>query len=152
MLADVYRAGGKGVFDVAAIHPYTLEVRNVLRIVRLARKALRDLGDAERPLWLTEVTWSSGLRPGRQRGPFETTPRGQAERLGEALPLLIRSRDELGVERIYWENWISGDRNRSDQFDFSGLRTLAPDGTVRPKPAFEAYKRVALEVRARSDG
>ena len=150
-IETVYNAGAKGVFDAAAIHPYTLEVQNVLRIVRLARQALREAGDAEQPLWLTEVTWSSGLRPGRKPGLFETTPRGQAARLSEALPLLIRTRDELGVERIYWENWISTDRNRANPFNFSGLRALRPDGTVRPKPAFEAYKRVALEQQARAD-
>ena len=33
-IAAVYRAGGAGLFDVVAIHPYTYEVRNVLRIVR----------------------------------------------------------------------------------------------------------------------
>ena len=147
-LASLYRAGSRGVFDVAAIHPYTFEPRNVVRIVRLARAALRRAGDGERPLWLTEVTWSSGLRPGHPRAPFETTERDQAARLARALPLLIRTRRELGVRRIFWENWLSTDRDRSNPFDFSGLRALGVDGTVRPKPAFAAYRRVALRVRA----
>ena len=77
-LAAVYRAGGKGVFDVAAIHPYTYKVRDVLRIVEYARRALDRAGDADRPLWLTEVTWSSGKRPGhrrpRSRRPRRTRP------------------------------------------------------------------------------
>jgi hypothetical protein len=148
-IAAVYRAGGKGVFDVVAIHPYTFEVRNVLRIVELARKALRDAGDAERPLWLTEVTWSSGKRPGVEPAPFETTPDDQAARLAEALPLLIRERGKLGVERIYWENWISHDKNHANPFDFSGLRVLRPDGSVSEKPAFAEFKRIALEQRDR---
>ena len=33
-IETVYDAGAEGVFDVVAIHPYTFEVRNVLRIVR----------------------------------------------------------------------------------------------------------------------
>ncbi len=146
-IATVYRAGGKGVFDVVAIHPYTYEVRNVLRIVELARKALRDDGDAERPLWLTEVTWSSGKRPGREPAPFETTPADQAARLAQALPLLIRERRKLGIERIFWENWISTDSNHANPFDFSGLRVLGPDGSVTEKPAFAQFKRVALAQR-----
>jgi hypothetical protein len=148
-IAAIYRAGGKGVFDVVAIHPYTFEVRNVLRIVRLARETLRDAGDAERPLWLTEVTWSSGKRPGHPPAPFETTPADQAARLGQALPLLIRERGELGVERIFWENWISTDSDHANPFDFSGLRVLEPDGTVRRKPAFAEFKRIALAQRGR---
>jgi hypothetical protein len=149
-IAALYRAGAKGVFDVVAIHPYTFEVRNVLRIVRYARRALRRAGDGRRPLWLTEVTWSSGLRPGHPARPFETTPPDQADRLAKALPLLLRTRHELRVERIFWENWISGDRNHADPFDFSGLRVLRPDGTVDTKPAFAEFKRIALRVRGRS--
>jgi hypothetical protein len=148
-IAAVYRAGGKGVFDVVAIHPYTYEVRNVLRIVKLARRALREAGDGERPLWLTEVTWSSGKRPGHPPAPFETTLTDQAARLAEALPLLIRERHSLGVERIFWENWISTDSNHANPFDFSGLRVLKPDGSVAAKPAFGEFKRIALGVRAR---
>jgi hypothetical protein len=126
-------------------------VRNVLRIVRYARQALRRAGDGRRPLWLTEVTWSSGLRPGHPRRPFETTPRDQADRLAKALPLLLRTRRELGVERLFWENWISGDRNHADPFDFSGLRVLHPDGTVGTKPAFAEFRRIALGVKGRSE-
>jgi hypothetical protein len=146
-IASVYDAGAKGVFDVVAIHPYTFEVRNVIRIVRLARTALREAGDGERPLWLTEVTWSSGKRPGVEPYPFETTEPDQAKRLGEALPQLISLRDTLGIDRIFWENWISTDSNHRNPFDFSGLRALEPDGSVRDKPAYAEFKRIALEQR-----
>jgi hypothetical protein len=146
-LAAVYRAGGKGVFDIVAIHPYTYEVRNVLKIVQIDRRVLRRAGDGQRPMWLTEVTWSSGRRPGHARFPFETTSQDQAARLAEALPLLLRTRHELGVQRIYWENWVSTDRDHANPFNFSGLRELRPDGSVRPKPAFFAYRKVALGVR-----
>jgi hypothetical protein len=144
-LAAVYKAGGKGVFDAAAIHPYTYKVRDVLRIVEYARRALDRAGDPDQPLWLTEVTWSSGKRPGHEPAPFETTPEDQAARLSQALPLLIRERKRLGVERIFWENWLSNDSDHSNPFNFSGLRTLAPDGTVTEKPAFEQFKRIALK-------
>jgi hypothetical protein len=146
-IASVYRAGAKGVFDVVAIHPYTFEVRNVLRIVEFARRELREAGDAERPLWLTEITWSSGRRPGVPARPFETTPKDQAARLSRALPLLIRERKRLGVERIFWENWVSTDSNPDNPFDYSGLRVLRPDGSVTEKPAFAEFKRIALEQR-----
>jgi ABC-type glycerol-3-phosphate transport system substrate-binding protein len=146
-IAAVYRAGGKGVFDVVAIHPYTFEVRDVLRIVEFARRELREAGDGDRPLWLTEVTWSSGKRPGVPARPFETTPSDQAARLAQALPLLIRERDRLGIGRIYWENWISTDRDHGNPFNFSGLRVLGPDGSVSEKPAFAEFKRIALAQR-----
>jgi hypothetical protein len=143
----VYDAGGKGVYDVVAIHPYTFEVRNVMKIVEFARAALRKAGDGDRPLWLTEVTWSSGKRPGHKPRPFETTEPDQAARLGEALPLLIRERERLGVQRIFWENWISRHANFDNPFDYSGLRVLNDDGTVREKPAYDVFRRIAQEQR-----
>ena len=146
-ITKVYRAGGKGVFDVVAIHPYTFEPRNVLRGVRYARTALRRAGDGDRPIWLTEVTWSSGRRPGREPAPFETTPRDQAARLTRVFPLLLRNRRALGVDRIYWESWLTTDRGHDNPFNFSGLRALRPDGTVREKPAFAAFRRVGLRVK-----
>jgi hypothetical protein len=150
-MTAVYEAGGRGVFDVVAIHPYTFEPRNVLRAVRLARSALDRAGEEERPLWLTEVTWSSGARPGHRPFPFETTPRDQAARLARVFPLLLRNRAELGVERIYWENWLSTDRDHRNPFNFSGLRELRRDGTVRPKPAFAAFERVGLRLKEQGD-
>jgi hypothetical protein len=143
----IYRAGAKGVFDAIAIHPYTYEVSNVLRLVRYARRSLKQAGDGDRPLWLTEVTWSSGKRPGHRPYPFETTAPDQAKRLGEALPLLISQRKALGIDRIFWENWISTDTNHANPFDFSGLRVLRRDGSVEPKPAFAVFKRIALAQR-----
>jgi hypothetical protein len=146
-ITEVYRAGGRGVFDIVAIHPYTFEPRNVLRGVRYARSALRRAGDGKRPMWLTEVTWSSGRRPGHQPAPFETTPGDQAARLARVFPLLIRNRRSLGVERIYWESWLTTDRGHDNPFNFSGLRALRPDGTVREKPALDAFRRVGLAVK-----
>jgi hypothetical protein len=143
-LAAVYRAGAKGVFDVAAAHPYTFEPANVLRIVRLDRQALRRAGDPERPLWLTEVTWSSGRKPNRKPFPFETTPADQAARLARALPMLVRSRRKLGVQRIYWESWSSTDRDTGNPFDFSGLRVIGSDGRAVDKPAYGAFRRFAV--------
>jgi hypothetical protein len=146
-IAAVYRADAKGVFDIVAIHPYTFEPRNVLRAVQFARRELRRAGDGERPLWLTEVTWSSGLRRGHRPSPFETTPSDQAARLARVFPLLLQNRRALGIQRIYWETWLSTDRDHRNPFNFSGLRALRRDGTVREKPAFAAFRRVALGLK-----
>jgi hypothetical protein len=146
-ITALYEAGARGVFDVVAIHPYTFEPRNVLRAVRFVRRTLDRAGDVDRPLWLTEVTWSSGRRPGHRPFPFETTRQDQARRLSEVFPLLLRNRRTLGIQRIYWENWLSTDRDHRNPFNFSGLRALRADGTVRRKPAFAAFKRVAVRLK-----
>lgn len=147
-LAAVYRAGGRDVFDAMAIHPYTFKVANVIRIVRMDRAVMRRFGDGSKPLWLTEVTWSSGRHPGRKiHFPFDTTPADQAAKLSQVLPRLVALRGALGIARIYWESWLSTDKDTANPFDYSGLRALNPDGTSRPKPSFFAYRRIALATK-----
>lgn len=148
LLGDVARAGGLGLFDVIAIHPYTFEPANVLRIVRLDRAALRRAGAGDTPLWATEVTWSSGKGKVAHPLGFETTPADQAARLKAALPLLAAHRRALDLQRVYWESWLTADRDRQNAFDFSGLRRLNGDGTVTAKPAFAAFRAFALRCRA----
>lgn len=143
LLAQVYRAGARGAFDVAATHPYTFEVANVLKILRLDRAALRAADDGNRPLWVTELTWSSAR--GRVTHPFgfETTESDQAARLARAIAAIARERGALGVDRVYWESWITYDRDRGNSFDFSGLREYRGPSDVRDKPALAAFRAVA---------
>jgi hypothetical protein len=143
LIPQVYRAGGKGVFDVVAIHPYTFQPKNVVKIVSLVRAALKRQGDAKRPLWATEVTWSSGKGKVRKPLGFETTAKDQAARLSAALPALAKKRRSLGLARIYWESWATRDANPGNPFDFSGLLHVSAGGTVTPKPAYRAYVRFA---------
>jgi hypothetical protein len=147
LIRELYRAGAKGVFDVISIHPYTLRVPNVLKIVELDRRMLRRLGDPTRPLWATEITWSSGK--GKVLTPlgFETTEAGQAGRLELVLPLLAQNRRRLGLQRIYWESWMTYDHDGANTFDYSGLREAQPAGAVRLKPAFDVFAKFAATCR-----
>lgn len=146
LIAGLYRAGARGAFDVAAIHPYTFEVPNVLKIARLVRAAMVRGGDARLPMMVTEFGWSSGKGKVRHPFGFETTPADQAARLRQLVPLFARNRRALGLERIYWESWVSADRNAAAPFDFAGLRELAPGATSRAKPAYDAFSTVATGI------
>jgi hypothetical protein len=146
-LAAIEDAGAKGNFDVAALHPYTAKVANVLKIVKLGRAELVKAGDGSVPLWLTEVAWSSGQGKVRKANAFgfETTEKGQADRLAEALPLLDANKAKLGIQRIYVETWASAGKNPKSTWDWAGLREVQ-NGTVRAKPAFAAFERFAKQV------
>jgi hypothetical protein len=111
------------------------------------RAALRRTGDGARPIWATEVTWSSARGKAAHPLGFETTEGDQAARLRQALPLLARHRRALNLQRIYWESWLTADSNRANTFDYSGLRRVTVGGRVEPKPAFAAFKRFALQCK-----
>jgi hypothetical protein len=150
-LGRLYRSAGvRPRFDAAAAHPFSGRPSNAVKIVRLNREVLDRHGAARRPLWLTELTWSSAK--GRKTPitqDWETTEAGQAQRLRRAYALFIRARRSLRLQRIYWYTWVTTDRNSVNSFDYSGLRTMQPDGTVTDKPAAAAFRDVVRRYGSR---
>jgi hypothetical protein len=143
-LRQVYRAGGRGAFDVVALHPYTGRPANVIELIRFARREMRRYHDALTPVWLTELSWPASQ--GKTAGPrgFVTTESGQAARLEQALALLARDRKRLRIGRVFWYTWLS--REGSDNaFDYSGLRRVRGGKLVTAR-SLGAFRRAARRL------
>lgn len=139
-LRSVYAAGGGRLFDVAAAHPFSRRVANVVKIVDLVRTEMRRHGDARKPLLLTEVSWTSGSGHSTFNYGWESTERGQAARVRSALTALATRRARDRIAGVYWYTWLSPAIGSADSFDYAGLRRL--DGAGRPvaKPALAAFR------------
>jgi hypothetical protein len=149
-LNRLYRAGAKRYFDVASIHPYTQRPRNAVRTMGLVRAVMRRHHDARTPVWVTELSWTSGKRHmtgAHTRQPYflNTTPRGQAAKLRAGYLALARARRRLHIGRVYWYTWLSRDRSHDYPFDWSGLLRVR-GGSFRAKPALASYRRVARRL------
>jgi hypothetical protein len=151
-LADAYRAGARRWFDVAAVHPFSGHLRNVLKIIRLNRDVMARNGDRAKGIILSELTWPSAKGKTRNTIGFETTERGQAIRLRNAYEAILRIRRSAKIQQVFWYTWLSADRDSPNSFSWSGLRRLGPPGTDAPvdKPAFDAYREIALRVDGRA--
>jgi hypothetical protein len=151
-LADVYRAGARRWFDVAAVHPFSGRLENVLKIVRLTREVMARNGDRRKGLILSELTWPSAKGRTRNTIGFETTEAGQAARLRNAYAALLRIRRSARIRQVFWYTWLSPDRDSPNSFSWSGLRKLGPAGMDAPvdKPALGEFRRVALRVAGRA--
>jgi Beta-galactosidase len=135
-------------FDVAAVHPFSGRPSNSVKIVGLNRRVLNRHGARSKPIWLTELTWSSAKGKKRKlTKDWETTEAGQAQRLRAVYRLFVKARKLLRLERIYWYTWVTVDRDSPNSFDYSGLRTLRSDGTVVDKPAARAFRAVVRRYR-----
>jgi hypothetical protein len=145
-LRRVYRAGGGRLFDIAAVHPFSRRVSNVLKIVSLVRREMSLHGDARKPLVLSEVSWSSGRGHSSFNYGWETSESGQAARLAAALVGLERRRKPDRIVAIYWYTWLSPPLGGHDSFDYAGLRRM--DGTGHPvsKPALRAFRAVVRHL------
>jgi hypothetical protein len=145
-LGRVYRAGGGRLFDLAAVHPFSRRVTNVLKIVRLVRATMRRYGDRRKPLVLSEVSWSSGLGHSTFNYGWETTEAGQAARLRQALLGLAARRHTDRIPAIYWYTWLSPAIGGRDSFDYAGLRRLDAAGRPVSKPALAAFRLAARRL------
>jgi len=144
-LAEFYRAGGRGLFDVAAFHLYSRSGRNTYRAARLVRAVMRRNGDRRKPLYATEIGCPASRGRLHSDRNFATTDRGMARCVKDAYSSFARGRrwQRLRVRGLYWYTWASNYRGRS-LFDYSGLRRLLPGGArFRSKPALRTYARLA---------
>lgn len=145
-LRSLYRHGARGLFDVVAVHPFTGHVRDTVRILQNVREVMRRRGDARKPIWVTELSWTSAGHRTEWRYGNETTEAGQARRLKAAMKLLAKRRRALRLERVYWYTWMTADRDPQYPFDYAGLSRLDPNGAIVRKPGFAALRQAALRL------
>jgi hypothetical protein len=142
-LSRMYRAGAKGLFDTLAIHPYSHDVRGLLRLAESARALMDRHGDHSR-LWITEFGWSTG----GDASAFRVSRRGQAERIAASLSALIAERRALrlrGFIFFRWKDSVAPPDLASDPWPLhTGL--LAADG--EPKLGFWAFADVVRMLRS----
>lgn len=142
-LDRIYAAGGGKWFDIAAVHPFSATVPNVLKIVGLARKTMAKHGDAKKPLALTEISWSSaGKKATSISYGWETTERGQATRVADVVAGLAKRRAKDRLAGFWWYTWLSPAVGSKFSFDYGGLLRLSGEKAVA-KPALKAYASAA---------
>jgi hypothetical protein len=128
-LPQIYRAKGRKLFDVAALHPYSPRPKAMLKPLRMVREIMARYGDKKTPLWLTEIGWASGGPP----TPLTVTPERQAAYLRQTFKLADRNRKRFKTQRVYW--YALRDTNDPIWYANSGLFTV--DGA--PKPSWGAF-------------
>lgn len=152
-LATLYRAGGRRLFDIAAVHPYSREPYRVMLVLERVRRMMRRYRDRRKPLLITEFGWPSSQGKAPAYGPFDVTERGQAHRVRRMLPLLARHRRRLRLWGVYYYTWMSLEYPGAGSFGYAGLRRIDRQGRRSSKPAFYAFRRAALRLeRCRRKG
>ena len=135
-LSRLYRKGGRKLrFDVAAVHPFSGRPSNSVKIVRLNRDVLNRNGASKRPIWLTELTWSSAK--GRKTPitkDWETTEAGQAQRLREAFGLFIKARRRCGSGGSTGTRGSRSTATRPTRSTTRGCARCAPTAASRTSP------------------
>jgi hypothetical protein len=141
-LPALYRVPGfKEAFDVAAPEGYAVRPRDVPRILRLTRRIMRRYRDTRKPLFVTEMSWSTGGPP----FPFTTSEAGQAARLKASWKILRACRSRWRLRRVYWFSYADQAPSGGDYWGFhNGL--VQTSGRV--KPAWHTFLRFLRPARS----
>lgn len=135
-LADLYEVPGTAeVFDVVAAHPYAASVRGVDQRLRRLRAVMRQNGDAGKPLWITELGWSStGIDHHLVKDPAS-----QARLTRRTIAMLRERAADYRLGTVIWFRWQDPDTGCEKPggcwYDNAGLFTA----DERPKPAWAAF-------------
>jgi hypothetical protein len=143
-LVKIYKAGGRRYFDAVAIHPYTREVRGLVKILAYVRYGMKRYHDARKPIVISELSWPSAAGKVKHIGFNEVTESQQAQRVRDSYALLAKYRRHFRIEAAYWYTWLSLDSGPY-YFDYAGLRKMTADGP-EPKPAFSAFRAVVRRI------
>ena len=88
-------------FEGVAVHPYAARVHSVAKQVKRVVRVVREAGDQDAGIWITEVGWASGGK----RNPLNRGPRGQAHRLRHAFGWFVSHRASLQIKTVLWYAW-----------------------------------------------
>lgn len=92
--------GIKSKFNGVALHPYTSNYKRLMPYVEEFRDVLEANRDAGKPLWITELGWSS--QPPAPNNSFAKGPKGQVTQLKGAFRLLEANQRKWRLRQIFW--------------------------------------------------
>lgn len=144
---DRYNLRGK--FDVVALHPFTRQLNNVMKIVRETRIQMDNRRDRRVPILLTETTWPSAagrIDRARLLG-YEVSQAQQAKLATQLLTRLVRDRRRYNIAGMYWYNWATSDSGRTRPFFYAGLRRRSGVGRYTSKPVLRAFSSTARRLQ-----
>lgn len=141
-LQAIYKVhGSRGLFDTVAADAYTRSARGVITILGYVRKVMNQYHDASKPLVPTELGWPAAQGKTKVQFGFDTTTKGQAEKLSQLMPLLAKNRQRLGLGGYYYYDWGSSyKRGTNSPFNFSGLLRVHKNSACA-QPSYSVFRQ-----------
>jgi hypothetical protein len=130
-MSDFYRSRGIGKhFDVAAVHPYARTTAGLSKQIKNVRSVMRRARVASKPLWITELGWSSD--PPGLPGPLLVGDEGQRQLLEDSFEMLAAQRHAWNLAGVFWYSWRDPGYAYANCTFCAGAGLLKADGTAKP--------------------
>ncbi len=135
-LAQMYRDGAGGHFDVLAIHPYSATLSLAIQRVWAARRVMNHFGNARKPIWITEFGWAGG-----NPDAFLTNPAKQRTQILRFFTWVGKNRARTRLGLVVWYGWV--DLSVQADPSYWGYHLGMFTAGFTPKPALSAMSSVA---------
>ena len=142
-LSELYEQPGfREDFDIAALHPYGSDLRQVRGEIERVRDVMDTHDDQQRQIWLTELGWGSAPpRPNEGLG-LNKRLHGQARLLSGAFRMIRNHARAWRIGLTLWFDWRDPEELPSGACSWCGSSGLI-DASGDPKPAYHAFVRFA---------
>jgi hypothetical protein len=137
-LRRAYKHGAGHAFDIAALHPYSHNVNQMLRSVKHFRNVMRKHSDSRKPLWITEIGWGS-LPKSATSYHLTKGKKGQARILRHAFRALKKKRHKWHIKRVVWFNFRDPRGGTGEGCSFCSSSGLLK-ADFSPKPSWSAFR------------
>jgi Glycosyl hydrolase catalytic core len=134
-------------FEVFDLQPYAGTVQRVLTKLQGFRSVANQHGASAKPIWVTEVGWSSCLESGWSypascaNSSMAADEAGQATNLTDLYTLLAGQASSLRLERVAWYGWHDPPLGPQTCGACYGAGLFHRDGSA--KPSWRAYVALA---------
>jgi hypothetical protein len=141
------RPGLNSHVDIFDVHAYGITPQNSLNVLRSVRQTADLHGASAKPLWVSEVAWSSCMQSGFSypsnciNNVLARDEAGQRQYLTSMYNLLIANASALRLRRVGWYSWRDPSLSRSTCTFCYGSGLFHRDDS--PKPAWDAYVALA---------
>jgi hypothetical protein len=133
--------------DIFDLHAYATTPQNSLNLLRAFRQTANAHGASAKPIWVSEVAWSSCLESGNSypancvNNVLAKDEAGQRQYLTSLYNLLIANSSALRLNRVAWYSWRDPSVSRATCTFCYGSALFHRDDS--PKPSWGAYVALA---------
>ncbi len=140
--------GFASAFDVAAVHGYAESPAGTMRVLDTMRRVMVEAGDGSRPLWVTEMSWSTG----GPRHPFRVDEATQAAYLRSSWDTMLGCRTRWNLQKVMWFAHTDINPALIGEPDYWGAHNGLLRRDMSAKPAYHAFREyLAAELPGRAD-
>jgi hypothetical protein len=150
-LRQVYKNGGRDSFDIMNIHPFfnpvhgksvnKKAIKGVQGVYAAVLKVMREYGDSDKPIWITEVGCPGIQSTDTPSGWWAGSTPLEDQQAAWVTAVYQQALAWPGVQKVFWAFFRDTAHFWNDVDRFGLIRR-----DFTPKPAYEAYKAIATQT------